>query len=79
MPLEDYYRIPTVRVRRDGGKGYRIINRGEFDPSVHELVDDGATPPAERPTEQQHEAPVLAKRRRGRPRKNHLENLNAHR
>ena len=34
--------IPTVKVKRDGPKGYRIINESDFDPAKHERAD-GAT------------------------------------
>lgn len=32
-------RLETVMVKRDGPKGYRIINRTDFDPAVHVLHD----------------------------------------
>lgn len=28
--------IPTIKVKRDGPKGYRIINLSSFDPAIHE-------------------------------------------
>ena len=34
--------LPVVRVRRDGGRGYRIINERDFDPAVHVLYDEAA-------------------------------------
>ena len=48
----------TVMVKRDGPRGYRLINESDFDPMVHELY----APPGE---SAQAEQP----RRRGRPRK----------
>lgn len=33
------YVIPTLKVKRDGPKGYRIINASAFDPKVHELYE----------------------------------------
>jgi hypothetical protein len=36
--------LPTVRVKRDGPKGYRIINLSAFDPAVHVLADETARP-----------------------------------
>lgn len=55
--VSDLDRLPVVRVRRDGGRGYRLINERDFDPAVHELyVEDGAM------VESQPE-----QRRRGRP------------
>lgn len=32
--------LETVRVKREGGFGYRIINASSYDPEVHELVTD---------------------------------------
>lgn len=29
--------IETVKVKRDGKKGYHIINKSNFDPAIHEL------------------------------------------
>lgn len=34
--------VPTVKVKRDGPKGYRIINKSDFDPAKHELFDSKA-------------------------------------
>lgn len=31
--------IPTIKVKRDGPKGFRIINLSSFDPAVHEAYD----------------------------------------
>lgn len=31
--------IPTVKVRRDGAKGFRLINEADFDPERHDLFD----------------------------------------
>lgn len=31
--------IPTVKVKRDGPKGYHIINQSDFDTAIHELAD----------------------------------------
>lgn len=41
--------IPTIKVKRDGHKGYRIINLSSFDPAVHEAYD--ALAPAMTPVE----------------------------
>lgn len=34
--------IPTIRVKRDGPKGYHIINASDFDPAKHEAYDAAA-------------------------------------
>ncbi len=34
--------LPTVRVKRDGPKGSRIINLSSFNPEIHEPADDEA-------------------------------------
>lgn len=48
----------TVMVKREGPRGFRLINEADFDPMVHELyAPDGEAAPQEAP------------RRRGRPRK----------
>ena len=31
--------VPTVKVKRDGPKGYRLINASDFNPDIHELAD----------------------------------------
>lgn len=31
--------IETVKVKRDGPKGYHIINKSDFRPGVHEVYD----------------------------------------
>lgn len=36
-------RLPVVRVKREGGRGWRWINAAEFDPQRHELHDDAPT------------------------------------
>lgn len=40
--------IPTIKVKRDGPKGYRIINLASFNPAVHEPFEavEAATPVA---------------------------------
>ena len=32
--------IPTIKVKREGGRGYHIINKSEYDPKVHVIVTD---------------------------------------
>ena len=34
--------LATVRVKRDGPRGWHTINECDFDPAVHELYDDDA-------------------------------------
>lgn len=41
--------LPTIKVKRDGPKGYRIINLSSFDPAVHVPYD--APVPAVAPVE----------------------------
>lgn len=41
--------IQTIKVKRDGPKGFRIINLSSFDPAVHEAYDVPA--PAVKPVE----------------------------
>lgn len=31
--------LPTVRVKRDGGRGHHLINKVDFNPNEHELFD----------------------------------------
>jgi hypothetical protein len=38
--------LPTMRVKRDGPKGYRIINTADFDPAVHEPLNQPWNHPA---------------------------------
>ena len=33
--------LPTIRIRSDRPKGYRIINLSDFDPTKHEAWTDG--------------------------------------
>lgn len=45
--------IPTIKVKRDGPKGYRLINASDFDPAKHELFDTAElTEPTEGPTKE---------------------------
>lgn len=37
--------IPTIKVKRDGPKGYRLINASAFDPAKHELFEAEPTEP----------------------------------
>lgn len=37
--------IPTVKIKSDRPKGYRIINESDFDPKVHERFDEPPAPP----------------------------------
>ncbi|MTH96414.1 hypothetical protein [Roseibium sp. RKSG952] len=37
-------KLPTVRVVREGGTGYRLINESDFDPEAHQIYGDGETP-----------------------------------
>lgn len=34
--------LDTVKVKREGGRGFRIINKSAFDPKKHELIEDAA-------------------------------------
>lgn len=34
--------IDTIKVKREGGKGFRLINRADFDPKKHEAFDADA-------------------------------------
>lgn len=31
--------LETVKVKRDGPKGYRLINKSDFNPKAHDLFD----------------------------------------
>jgi hypothetical protein len=33
--------LPTIKVKRDGPRGWRIINQAAFDPKVHKAWDEG--------------------------------------
>lgn len=37
--------LPTIMVRRDGGRGYHIINLSDFDPAKHEVFQPEHVPP----------------------------------
>jgi hypothetical protein len=39
--------IETVKVKKNSDKGYKIINKSDFDPDVHELFDAEITPAEE--------------------------------
>jgi hypothetical protein len=68
--------IPTIKVKRDGPKGYRLINLSDFNPKVHvafeapaRAVEPGEPAPAPVATEPNDAspsaAPVVAKGPRG--------------
>lgn len=40
--------LETVKVKRDGPRGYKIINKDDFDPERHELLDPDAEPAPKR-------------------------------
>ena len=47
--------LPVVKVRREGRKGYHLIDARAYDPMIHQLADEPATEPQQ------------VARRRGRP------------
>lgn len=62
--------VPTVKVLRDGGKGVRIINASDYDPSRHTLADqDQPAPQSQAPSFPSADAVPAEPRKRGRPRK----------
>jgi len=40
--MSEYMRVETVRVKRDGPRGYHTINKADFDPARHQLYDEPA-------------------------------------
>lgn len=36
--------LPTVKIKRDNDRGFRIINESAFDPKIHDRFDDDAAP-----------------------------------
>ena len=60
-----YSVIPTVRVMRDDGRGFRLINERDFDPARHRVAEDGRRDD-DSPKDKDKDHP---KRKRGRPRK----------
>lgn len=36
--------VPTIKIRRDNERGYRIINLSSFNPAVHEAFDAAPAP-----------------------------------
>jgi hypothetical protein len=36
--------METIKVKRDGPKGYRLINRADFDPAIHVAFDAPEAP-----------------------------------
>jgi hypothetical protein len=61
--------LPTVKVKREGGKGYRLINQADFDPARHELADQALQPSPARGTPDALAGAAAAEppKRRGRP------------
>ena len=39
-------RVPVIRVKREGSRGWKWINATAFDPRVHDLFDDRTQQPA---------------------------------
>ena len=54
---------PTIKVKRDGPKGFRIINLSDFNPAVHVALDEAPAPAA--PFAPPAAAPVVAKGPKG--------------
>lgn len=50
--------MTTVRVKRDGGRGWHNIAADRFDPKTHELAEDVATAQPEAGTESPVEKPA---------------------
>lgn len=61
-------RVPVLRVKREGGRGWKWINATAFDPAAHELFDGDADGDEGDMTQD-------APRRRGRPPKVQSEQL----
>lgn len=40
--------LPTVKVKRNNDRGFRIINESDFDPDKHKLFDGDASEPLTR-------------------------------
>jgi hypothetical protein len=55
--------IPTIKVKRDGPRGFRIINLSDFNPAVHVALDEAPAPVA--PSAPAAAAPVVAKGPKG--------------
>lgn len=36
--------IPTIKIKHDGPKGFRIINRSAFNPEMHEAFEEASKP-----------------------------------
>jgi hypothetical protein len=51
-------KMTTVRVKRDGGRGWHNIAPDRFDPKTHELAEDVATAQPEAGTESPVEKPA---------------------
>lgn len=52
--------LETVTVKREGGKGYRIINKSDFDPAKHELLLDAYVAAQQMGQDALHAAPAAA-------------------
>ena len=38
-------RLETVKVKKDNRKGYAIINKSDFDPKVHQVIEEKPAQP----------------------------------
>lgn len=56
--------IETVKVKREGPKGYHIINKSSFDPAVHELYEESTEPVNDADAEEIEESTEPVKRGR---------------
>lgn len=61
--------LPTVKVLRDGGKGFRLINEADFDPARHTLAEPNQPAPLVSAPLPADAAASAEPRKRGRPRK----------
>lgn len=52
--------LPTMKVKRDGPRGFRLINVARFDPTIHEVYDPNPEPAVCAPSADEIEAMTKA-------------------
>lgn len=55
--------VETIKIKSDGPKGFRVINRSSFDPKVHKPFDEKVGAPSLTPAEQKAADELDARRK----------------
>ena len=55
--------LATIKVKREGGKGFRIINASDYSPSLHERYEEQAGQASQQNTADAQIAPPISQKK----------------